>query len=240
MRYCSKLFLFLVIGISLCLAEGKGFGNYIDVVIDWDEAKVSLTIDDVPCPETEIILDILHEEKVQATFFVVGELALKYPSILMRIVSEGHEVENHTMTHPLWLSNKPAFQIFDEVRLCSEVIEEVTGNRPKFFRPPQGIVNEDIESASHDNGLALCLWSRGADCRLWMPVANGLEPVDGLFENAVLLFHGGESNYYGEPKRRNDTEETIRYLQPLIRKLKAAGFRFVRLDEMEEEDLPVY
>jgi len=234
MRRIFKFILFPVIISVFLLTERIGLGHYIDLVIDWDERKIALTIDDVPCPETNLILDILDEEGVKATFFVVGELAVKYPWILRRIVSEGHEVGNHTMSHPLWLTRKSTFEIFEEVWLCSDVIEEITGIMPKFFRPPQGLINDDIESATQAQRLEIFLWSRGGDSTFWVPVADGRDPAESLPEDAVLLLHGGEPDFHGEAHGRNDTPETVLWLKPLIKKLKAAGFSFVLLEEMRE------
>jgi cellulose synthase/poly-beta-1,6-N-acetylglucosamine synthase-like glycosyltransferase/peptidoglycan/xylan/chitin deacetylase (PgdA/CDA1 family)/spore germination protein YaaH len=98
--------------------------------------KVALTFDDGPDPKwTPKILEILKEKKAPAAFFVLGTQAQHYPDLLGRIVSEGHEVGNHTYSHQN-LTETGDEQIALELNATTRLIEAVTGHSTAFFRPP--------------------------------------------------------------------------------------------------------
>jgi hypothetical protein len=103
--------------------------------------QVALTFDDGPDPEwTPQILDILKQKKVSATFFVVGEKAESEPGLIQRILEEGHELGNHTFTHPN-LSRTSDGQIRLELNATRRLIEGITGRSLLFFRPPYNADN---------------------------------------------------------------------------------------------------
>ena len=104
--------------------------------------KIAITFDDGPDPQwTPKILDVLKEKGVQATFFVIGVEAEKYPSLTKRIYAEGHEIGNHTFTHPD-ISNvsKGYFEV--ELNLTERLFEGQLGVKPVLFRPPYSIDQE--------------------------------------------------------------------------------------------------
>lgn len=96
------------------------------------ETEIYLTFDDGPCPGvTDNVLDILSETKFKATFFCIGEHVVKHPELYQRIIDEGHQVGNHSMTHQSgWSMNTKAF--VKDVELCSQQVEST------LFRPPYG------------------------------------------------------------------------------------------------------
>ncbi len=99
---------------------------------------VCLTFDDGPHPQyTPRVLDVLKEQGVAATFFLIGQKADRYPELVRRIVAEGHVVGNHTYYH----SNPPqtsASQLIEEIHRTRQVLEELTGSSCSLFRPPMG------------------------------------------------------------------------------------------------------
>lgn len=97
-----------------------------------EKPTIFLTFDDGPIPElTEWILDLLDEYKAKATFFCVGNNALKYPELISRIKTEGHSIGNHTMNHVNgWNTNIDTY--LKEVREANEILST------KLFRPPYG------------------------------------------------------------------------------------------------------
>ncbi|MGH2933083.1 MAG: polysaccharide deacetylase family protein [Gaiellaceae bacterium] len=102
---------------------------------DLQEPVVALTFDDGPSEWTEPILDLLRDAGARATFFVIGEGIPEHANVLHRIRAEGHEVGNHTMSHPRLDSiNRRA--IAREIGEASEAIERVLGEPPAVFRPP--------------------------------------------------------------------------------------------------------
>ena len=104
--------------------------------------KIAITFDDGPDPEwTPKILDVLKEKGVKATFFLIGVEAQKYPGLTKRIYAEGHEIGNHTFTHPD-ISNisKRYFEV--ELNLTERFFEGKLGVKPVLFRPPYSIDQE--------------------------------------------------------------------------------------------------
>jgi peptidoglycan/xylan/chitin deacetylase (PgdA/CDA1 family) len=97
---------------------------------------VALTFDDGPAVWTEPILDTLRDAGVRATFFVIGAAIPGLEATLARTIAEGHQVGNHTLTHP-WLDEvETRAEIERELELASRAIESLTGTAPAVFRPP--------------------------------------------------------------------------------------------------------
>jgi cellulose synthase/poly-beta-1,6-N-acetylglucosamine synthase-like glycosyltransferase/peptidoglycan/xylan/chitin deacetylase (PgdA/CDA1 family) len=101
-----------------------------------DPDAVAITFDDGPDPDwTPAILDILKARGLKATFFVLGSAAENHPELIQRIVAEGHEIGNHTYTHPN-LAEAPASLIRLELNATQRLLESLTGRSTTLFRPP--------------------------------------------------------------------------------------------------------
>lgn len=101
-----------------------------------DSNRIALTFDDGPTPGvTDRILDELKQRGAYATFFMIGERIAAAPDLARRVVAEGHEVANHTFTHPK-LSELSDAQAAAEIQKTLDVMAEVLGQRPAWFRPP--------------------------------------------------------------------------------------------------------
>ncbi|MDP3014010.1 MAG: polysaccharide deacetylase family protein [Candidatus Subteraquimicrobiales bacterium] len=181
-----------------------------------------LTFDDGPnSRHTKKILDILKEHNVRATFFVTGGNVLRNPEILKRTLNEGHEIGNHTLSHPN-LKELGAEEIREEIILCEEAIYRIIGVYPKCFRPPYGNMDEKVFKAAHSLGYEVALWSVSLENRFCptpklMQLGVSLRAHDGL----VILAHDGGKN------RKN----TIKALPAIIKELKGKGYEFVTFSE---------
>lgn len=113
---------------------------------------VALSFDDGPSLWTEQILDLLAESGARATFFVCGVAIAGREDTLRRCVAEGHEVANHTHTHPE-LRDLDRDAIAAELEAASSAIEVVIGTRPVHFRPPYFESSADVEAVSRELGL---------------------------------------------------------------------------------------
>lgn len=121
-----------------------------------NQKAIALTFDDGPSPvTTPLILDILKRYHAKATFFVLGQSIPGNEAILKRIVEEGHEVANHTWSHPN-LTTLSAEQIREEITKTQDAIREVTGKTPTIMRPPYGNVNQAVMEAMN---LPVIYWS---------------------------------------------------------------------------------
>lgn len=120
--------------------------------------EIALTFDDGPHPEhTPRLLDILAESDARGTFFVIGERAARHPSLVRRIVDEGHELGNHTWTHSEPRHTPPA-QFLAEVDRTQKWMEDCTGQPCRWMRPPKG---------SLDFHKFIGLWRRRLTIVLW-------------------------------------------------------------------------
>lgn len=112
------------------------------------EKAVALTFDDGPDAQvTPMILDMLKEHHVKATFFVVGSKAQKHPEILKRITAEGHILGGHSYSHHFFFDLFSGKRMRNEMKHTSDVVFSITGKRLCLFRPPYGVTNPTIARA---------------------------------------------------------------------------------------------
>jgi peptidoglycan/xylan/chitin deacetylase (PgdA/CDA1 family) len=155
---------------------------------------VALTFDDGPDPaSTPHFLQVLAEQGVRATFFVLGSQLAARPDLGRRLVAEGHEVAVHGWTHRPHLLRSPADTAHD-LRRAYEGVLATTGRRPRFWRPPHGIPTGAGLLAARRLGLRPVLWT--ADGRDWRAGASG-DSVAGeitprLRAGAVVLLHDSD------------------------------------------------
>ncbi len=189
---------------------------------------VALTFDDGPySPYTEQVLDILKEYNVPATFFVIGQNAEKYPELIQRIVSEGHQLGNHTYHHVdlLKTNNKT---VIEEIDRTNKVLTAITGTTPHVVRPPHGFRDPAVMAIMAERGLAVVEWSVMA--RDW--TNPGVEVivdriVDKVRNGSIILLHDGDG-IEGKASRLQSVEATRRIIQTLT----AEGYQFVTVDEI--------
>jgi peptidoglycan/xylan/chitin deacetylase (PgdA/CDA1 family) len=114
---------------------------------------IALTFDDGPSEWTEPILDLLRDHGVRATFFVVGSVAPHRPELVRRIVAEGHELGNHSWSHPDLAADCDDDHVRDELERTNLALEAIVGMRPQRFRAPHLSVNDRVESIALELGL---------------------------------------------------------------------------------------
>ncbi len=204
--------------------------------------KIALTFDDGPSPVyTPAILDYLASEDIRATFFVVGAQAQLSPELLRREEAEGHEIGNHTDSHPR-LSRAP----FDgvsctdaagdasaqrealraEIEACAKTVYETTEIRTTLFRPPEGYCTETISAVCRDMDYRIILWNidtRDWDRRTTDAKAVAAHILDNVCAGDIILFHDCVS--------RKDSI-TLDALKLVIPELKSRGYQFVTVSEL--------
>ena len=207
-------------------APWVGFGREDNVFcgVDTGEKAIALTFDDGPHPRyTDMILDILNEYGIRATFFAVGENVALYGEQIKRIASEGHEIGNHTYSHcSLKKINRDS--LMAELTATAEKIKEVTGVAPRIFRPPEGCCNKTVVDCANEMGYATVLWT--VDPRDWAsPTVS--EVAANIEKNvkcgSIILCHDYNSN------KKCPTPEALRIVIP---KLLADGYSFVTVSEL--------
>lgn len=193
--------------------------------------RAALTFDDGPSEWTPQILEILETYNVPATFFVCGEAIEGNEKILRRIKRRGHELGNHTMTHPDLQRSTPR-QVFEELGDCSLAILEVTGVKPAVYRAPY---LRDCDAARMV-GEAFGMQSVGVDAMGFDWVETDYnkvaESVAGdMFDGAIALLHDGI------PPRKEDGLRTrahvVHALKALIPWLKdKRGYEFFTVSDL--------
>lgn len=185
--------------------------------------RVMLTFDDGPSePYTAQILDILRDSHVKATFFICGASAERYPDLVRRIRAEGHEIGNHTYSHP-YLCLKTRACIAGEIDRTQDILEKITGHRPSLFRPPFGVRWFPLWGVLRERSLTMVLWSvRGYDGRL---DARGITKLtlEQLHPGAIIVLHDG---FEAKSAVEINRSATVRALPAIIEGAKKAGYIF--------------
>lgn len=184
-----------------------------------DKPLIALTFDDGPKEGvTDIILDELKKNNAHATFFVVGKSAEQFPDLLKREVAEGHEIGNHTYSHPTTLTHLSPTDIEQQIENNAKIIESVIGSRPAIVRVPGGSANKKVISAIE--AYPIIHWS--VDTRDWQThsaPATKREVNQSSGDGDIVLMHD----------IRPSTAEAIKTIIP---ELKSKGFELVTVSEM--------
>lgn len=152
---------------------------------------VAITFDDGPHPRhTPRLLDILAKRKIRATFYLIGERVLYWPDIVRRIATEGHEIGNHSWSHP-FLNRLNQQSVYREIDRTTDAIYQITGRPPVTFRPPYGAFSHQQRTHLHTHrNLPTVLWS--VDPQDWRrpgPGAVGSRILRGSHKGAIILSH---------------------------------------------------
>ena len=170
---------------------------------DWrgrtDVRAVALTFDDGPGDDTESVLDALAARSIKATFFMVGRFVEQRPAIARRIVSDGHEIGNHSYSHPIYLYRSPR-ETYQQLARTQAIIEDVTGVTPALSRPPCGVRTPAYFKACRELGLRTVQWTvAGFDWRPWPSERIASTVLAGCQPGAIVLLHDGDG--FGTSRR---------------------------------------
>ena len=192
-------------------------------ILKQQEKIIALTFDDGPHSTfTPQILDLLEKHDAKATFFVIGERAEILPNIILRQLEEGHEIANHTFTHPY--TNTPE-GLEKELKKTDQVIYDITGSYPALYRPVGGSYDERIIDIAVQNGFKVVMWSWHQDTEDWKrPGVNKIVTtvVSGAKPGDIVLFHDAGGN----------RSQTVEALEQILPALKKEGFEFVTVSEL--------
>lgn len=184
--------------------------------------RVALTFDDGPNPPyTNQILTILKKANIKATFFVCGANVQKHPEIVKKITGDGHLVGNHTYHHkrlPTLIGLN-----FAEILKTQALIENLTGQKQKLFRPPYGVTPFWLKRKLKKAGFKTIPYKDYAqdwkDISIKKIVENVITNVRG---GHIILLHDGRNIEEGA-----DRSKTVEALPKIIKSLKSQGYQFV-------------
>jgi peptidoglycan/xylan/chitin deacetylase (PgdA/CDA1 family) len=190
------------------------------------DRTVWLTIDDGPSDDTVPVLDALDAHGAKATFFLVGERAARRPELVREILRRGHDIGNHSTTHPskwFWAlgPSRMRHEIDETQRILGDIMQtegmrtEGMRTAPRWFRAVVGLSNPFVHAALQRHGLARVAWSaRGFDGIAADPAKVVARIERGLAPGAIVLLHEGAAH--------GGNVDTIRLL---LQRLDALGYR---------------
>jgi peptidoglycan/xylan/chitin deacetylase (PgdA/CDA1 family) len=190
---------------------------------------IALTFDDGPeDPYTSQVLAILEHEKVHATFFLVGENLLLDPGPARRMALDGDAIGNHTETHTAAFALEPEDAQARDLDVAERTIHEVTGQYPRFFRPPQGLRSPWMMNLLARDSLVTVTWDDAPrDWERRSPEALVRSTLEQAHPGAIVLLHDGLNLDH-----RADRSATVAALPAIIERLRAEGYEFVTLPQL--------
>ena len=185
---------------------------------------IALTIDAAwSADKTSFILDTLDRYQIKATFFLCGVWVKAYPDVVKEIAARGHEIGNHSLTHP-HMNRITAEEIRKELKELDDQIEALTGKRSSLFRAPFGEYNDTVVSTVRDMGYEIVQWDIDTvdwkEGRSAETILNAVLPK--LSDGSIILSH-------------NNGFAIESYLPQLIEQAQKQGYHFVTVSELLPE-----
>ncbi len=214
--------------LALCLLLSVVFGQSVTAKTAFshgarEEKKVALSFDDGPHPRyTAQILAILEQYHIPATFFMIGKNVELYPSVARAVYEGGHEIGNHTYTHP-HMKKTSVRELKAEILKTEKALVGCGIPAPKLFRPPEGFRSVEQVKMLSEQGYRTVVWS--VDTHDWQGRTVGdivTAVVDNVRGGDVLLFHDYTSG----------KNTTIAALKQIIPTLLQNGYQFVKISEL--------
>jgi len=184
--------------------------------VDCEQALcVALTFDDGPSVYTEGLLDLLLAHNARATFFVLGKSARVQPETIARMAREGHEIGNHSWSHPNMMQITDA-QVVEQIDLTNALVAEITGVAPRHFRPPYGAYNDHVVAVVQ---MPVILWS--------------LDPLDWKDRDADIVAARMREASSGAILLAHDIHaSTVAAMPSVLESLAGRGIHFVTVSEL--------
>jgi peptidoglycan/xylan/chitin deacetylase (PgdA/CDA1 family) len=187
---------------------------------------LALTFDDGPSAATPRLLELLEKHGAKATFFQCGANIRRLPEISRAVTSAGHEIGNHTDTHPL-LSLRSGDLIFHEMSRAQDAIRETTGFTATLFRAPYGVRWFGMRQAQRQLGLMGVMWTAiGLDWKLDGPAVSR-RLLRTVKNGSILCLHDGR-----EISTKPDVTSTIEAVRDMIPVLLDQGFRLETVSQL--------
>ncbi|WP_416827346.1 polysaccharide deacetylase family protein [Ectobacillus polymachus] len=199
--------------------------------------EIAFTFDDGPNPiYTPQLLALLKKYGVKATFFVVGEKAERYPDILKQIHDEGHEIGIHNYVHVSNLLLSP-WKLKKHLESTASYVEQITGTRPVFYRPPWGLIN-GLDFFIHRN-FRMVIWSiivgdwrtKGGSERIKQKLLRSIHDGD------VIVLHDSGDTWGAEP---NAPEFMLQSLEEVLQEVLKNGHTLVKMGQLFSEKTVSY
>lgn len=213
----AAIWIYQAIDVSAVMNQDRKLPIYS---VQTAEKKVAISFDAAwGDDKTMEILDNLDKYKVKATFFLVKFWAEKYPKDVAEIQKRGHEIGNHSATHPD-MTGLTSEKIASELKDTSDVIQKITGQKTILFRPPYGAYDNHVIQTCESQGYKVIQWS--VDSLDWKDISTQ-QIVERVTRNVksgdIILFH-------------NNAEHVGEYLPLVLKSLQDQGFKIVPVGQL--------
>ena len=189
-----------------------------------DDNSISITFDCAwGAEDVDKIISVLKKHNCNATFFVLGTWAEKYPEAIKKLYSAGHEIGNHSYNHTYYTTLSHDGMLAD-IEKCNAVIKKACEVEPSLFRAPSGDYNNNVIAAVKEAGMEYIQWSvdsldwRGLNCEQMLE-----RIIPKTKSGDILLFH-------------NDTVHTAESLDKILTELEKKGFTFLKVSDLIYKD----
>ena len=185
------------------------------------EKKIAISFDAAwGADDTDTLIEILGKYNVRATFFLVGQWVDTYPEEVRKLAEAGHEIMNHSNTHP-YFTQCSTEKVIEEIESCNDKIEAITGVRPTLVRCPYGDYNDSVVNTIRSLGMEPIQWSIDSlDWKDSSTASSICERVTGLAQpGGIILCH-------------NDAEYTPDALEEILKTLIDQGYTFGPISEL--------
>lgn len=223
---CLSVILTLVVASVGSAAAFAGSDRLLPIYcVETDKKQIAISFDAAwGNDDTQMLIDILAEYDVPATFFIVGAWVDKYPESVKALSDAGHQIQNHSNTHP-YMTQLSSEQMVNEIESCNQKIAEITGVTPTLLRPPYGDYDNSVISTVDSCDMYTIQWS--VDSLDWKENATPdsiCQRVTSKVKNgSIVLFH-------------NDADHTPEALPTILKCLKDEGYEFVFISDLIYKD----
>jgi peptidoglycan/xylan/chitin deacetylase (PgdA/CDA1 family) len=188
--------------------------------------SLALTFDDGPTPSTPRILDVLSQYRVPATFFQIGKAVQALPGIAQEVDDAGHEIGNHSHTHPNFALARPSV-IAAEFERAQETIVQTTGQIPAFLRAPYGVRWFGFRALQRRLNLTGAMWSViGLDWKL-SAAAVSHRILSRVRQGDIICLHDGRGNL-----KDPDITATVEAVRRIVPNLLEKGYHFETVTQL--------
>ena len=188
--------------------------------VETEEKVLSISFDAAwGSANTEGILDILDRYEVKTTFFLVGFWAEKYPELVAELVARGHEIGNHSATHP-HMSQLSQAQIREELKKTSDLVQSITGQPTTLFRPPYGEYNDAVVRVSREEGYECVQWN--VDSLDWKNLGT-----ENMIRQCTKSVHPGDIVLF-----HNDSKYILEALPTILEYYTQAGYKIIPISQL--------
>lgn len=233
------------VNLNQSYARMKVRGRFDEKLLVFDEVKPNVSLSDLPPGPiyrgnsdkkmvaflinvswgNEYIPDMLKTLKkhnVKSTFFIEGKWAMNNVDLVKMIAEEGHEIGNHAYNHPD-MKHQGRLQILEQIQQTNDILEAITGSKPKYFAPPSGSFNQTVVKVADELNMETILWT--VDTIDWKKPEKSVllnRVMSKLTPGAMILMH--------------PTEVTKNSLEELVLKIKEKKYKIGTVTKLLSED----